>query len=204
MKTRDKILSTAKELFTRYGACNITTNHIAAELGISTGNLYYHFRNKEEIIRQIWYIQTSRLDPVWQTPNFGTSELVITEVFLSFFELFYEYRFFYRELPVLLNKDPILKKEYSERTQKILSFAGTILDSWISVGIMKNINSDQERALLIKNAWMIGELWITYNYILYDEATEDTVKEGIYQYYSILKPYFTSSSRRKIEKYINI
>ena len=54
MKTRDKIASTALLLFNQKGERNITTNHIAAELAISPGNLYYHFKNKEEIIGEIF------------------------------------------------------------------------------------------------------------------------------------------------------
>ena len=35
MKTRDKILRKSQELFNARGERNVTTNHIAAELGIS-------------------------------------------------------------------------------------------------------------------------------------------------------------------------
>ena len=49
MSTKDKIIHTSIELFNRHGERAITTNHIASHMGISPGNLYYHFKNKEDI-----------------------------------------------------------------------------------------------------------------------------------------------------------
>uniref|UniRef100_UPI0005623176 TetR/AcrR family transcriptional regulator n=1 Tax=Photobacterium sanctipauli TaxID=1342794 RepID=UPI0005623176 len=50
MKTKDRILSVSLELFNRDGVAQVSTLIIATEMGISPGNLYYHFRGKEEII----------------------------------------------------------------------------------------------------------------------------------------------------------
>ena len=54
MSTREKILDTALALFNKEGTAAISTNHIAEAAGISPGNLYYHFRNKEEVIRELF------------------------------------------------------------------------------------------------------------------------------------------------------
>ena len=55
MKTRDKILQTALNLFNQHGVPNVTLRRIAAEMFISQGNLNYHFKHREDIIEALYF-----------------------------------------------------------------------------------------------------------------------------------------------------
>ena len=61
MSNRQRIIDAALMLFNDQGTGAVSTNHIADAAGISPGNLYYHFRNKEEIIRVLF----ERLFAAW-------------------------------------------------------------------------------------------------------------------------------------------
>ncbi|NQY97735.1 MAG: TetR family transcriptional regulator [Henriciella sp.] len=53
MKTRDRILQTARDLFNARRFGNVTTADLAAECGIAEGNLWYHFKNKRALLEAL-------------------------------------------------------------------------------------------------------------------------------------------------------
>ena len=113
MKTRDRIIEAARALFNEKGASRVTTNHIAAAMGISPGNLYYHFRDKEEIIREIFRRIVADFDVLYSVPkDFTPTVTGFFAIFTSTCDLYYTYRFFYLELATLLGRDGELKKKY--------------------------------------------------------------------------------------------
>ena len=62
MKTRDKILAAALTLFNEQGEHKVSTNHVAAHLGMSPGNLYYHFKNKQAIIFELFLAHEAQIE----------------------------------------------------------------------------------------------------------------------------------------------
>ena len=113
MNNRDRILDAALALFNASGTAAVSTNHIAAALGISPGNLYYHFRNREEIIRALF----ERLFAAWDTglalpadrvPTLDDLQGLVRENY----RIIWDYRFAYRELIALLRHDPELAARF--------------------------------------------------------------------------------------------
>jgi AcrR family transcriptional regulator len=148
MKTKDKIVHVSIDLFNRNGVVAITTNHIAKELGISPGNLYFHFANKEEIIRQIFRQMAKETYQIWKMKKGEKLEhpLILIE---QTFEMFWRYRFFHREMYYLRRKDAQLSKMWKAHIAKSLRIMTLMYKRWLKVGWMKPIRAADEIHFLV-------------------------------------------------------
>ena len=118
MNTKDKILNKALELFNSEGSSNISTNHIAKALDMSTGNLYYHFKNKESIIRTLLQRMIEEYDEVFRE-NFPKKEDMLLESLLfDDTKTAIKYKFLYNELNILFKRDRELEAIFIENQTK--------------------------------------------------------------------------------------
>lgn len=110
LKTKERILETALALFNSANTQAATTNHIASAMGISPGNLHYHYKNREEIIFALYEQMHQKLFP---DASFIPQTLpALNEQHKQFALISWEYRFFYRELFFLLSRDANLKERF--------------------------------------------------------------------------------------------
>jgi len=193
-KTRDRILETSLELFNERGERNVTTNHIAQALGISPGNLYYHFRNKGEIIFELFLRYEGEMAQLLDVPR---DRPMTWQDKLGYFEAIFrslwQYRFLHRDLEQLFAETPALRVRYSAFAAVSMQQAHAIYRGMIAAGLVQA--TDEELDALVLNLWVLATSWTTFLHTTAahtgqsDLLGEQMLRYGIYQIICLEEPY---------------
>lgn len=111
VKTRDKILVAALELFNAEGVGGQSAVDVASALGISAGHLYYHFKGKAEILAELMARHREEIDLVAEAMREAARgepglEDLWTHVHILAEEA-WDARFFWREPALALGQEAI-------------------------------------------------------------------------------------------------
>lgn len=202
MKTREKILLASLELFNDKGERNVTTNHIAAHMGISPGNLYYHFRNKSDIIYEIFLEYEKLVDYYLQIPDRGLTTDDLVFYLESVFDGLWSYRFFHRDLEFLLDSDLRLRQDYRSFTLRCLEGIRHILQGLVMGGVVCRQSAELQEAMAL-NVWLVVTNWMAFlktAHVGEDTAaiTREQLKQGIYQVLTLELAYVTPEYQQQL------
>ena len=190
MSTREKILDTALRLFNRDGTAAVSTNHIAEASGISPGNLYYHFRNKQEIIRELF----QRLYAIWdkglplpqdRPPTLDDLKTVVE----TNYQIIWQYRFAYRELVALLRQDAELRQGFLAVRQRGFDGFYELFNAFIAAGVFRAPGDPQATHDLQEVCWLISEFWLTNLEVNGRNVDEAEMEHGVKLMLRVLQPY---------------
>jgi AcrR family transcriptional regulator len=196
MHTRERIIDTSICLFNEQGTGVISTNHIAEALKMSPGNLYYHFRNKEEIIRAILERMIFRWEKLYQlpvdcAPTLADVQQLVTQNFL----LLWDYRFFSRELSTLAQRDHGLKQRYQEMRRERLASFEVLFQRFVSTGVARSPQKPTLVANLAKLCWLISDYWLPFLEIDGELVMPDVIEQGVTLFMQVLQPYVSEAGR---------
>ena len=163
MSTKDRILDVALTLFNERGTDNVTTNHIAEALGMSPGNLYYHYRNKAEIVRALF----ARIQAEWSVnyavPQGRVPDLSLMEAMLAGnFAIQARYRFFFRDLTLLINADPELASVYRGNREAGIANTRFLIQLFVDVGVLESPGDAEAINDLTQLLWLVGDFWLVF------------------------------------------
>src|SRR5205823_7410977 len=159
-RTRERIVENSLSLFNRDGAPHVTTADIAVEMGISPGNLYYHFRNKDEIITELFAAFEQRLSQLASTPRGRLAGVEDLWFFLHLlFEAMWDYRFFYRDLDEILSRDRKLTTHFASILRRGTATVSALCRSMVDDGTM--LASEREIAAIAENVALLATFWIS-------------------------------------------
>jgi AcrR family transcriptional regulator len=198
-RTAERILEVTLELFNRFGEPNVSTTLISAELGISPGNLYYHYPAKDELINSLFDRYERALSELLRAADNVRNVEDAWLFFHMLFELIWQYRFFYRDLNDLLSNNRRLETHFQFVLKNKLQAVQAVLEGLSRSGAMRIEARDVEpvaTAMVVLLTY-----WLSYEYVrdprkaLEPESAGAALLRGAFHVLSLLLPYLEPQQR---------
>lgn len=198
-KTRDRILDTSLALFNQEGLASVSTHRIAAELGISPGNLHYHFRTKALIVTWLFRRFEERLTPCIDA---NASVSALDDLWLSLhltFEAIDAYRFVYRDIDHLLKEVPELEARAQALTARNLLATKALCAGLEATGVIRASAEDVE--MLALQIVFSTTCWFSFRRLTPSQKSPAYGPAALAAYYTLtlLSPYVVGESKAYLE-----
>lgn len=160
MNNRDRIIEKALQLFSQHGYHNVTTKDICHKLTISPGNLYYHFRSKDDILNAILEEYDKDISNITYSDASNYQFIPLLKSYLNVaFSLMWKYRFLSIDIPYCLRIASPQSTKFQEISAKLTDFIDALFSRLESENVLDFKNSSREN--LIVNTMLLFHGWET-------------------------------------------
>ncbi|MGO4809851.1 TetR/AcrR family transcriptional regulator [Cupriavidus sp. 2MCAB6] len=203
-RTRDRILDVSLRLFNELGEPNVTTTTIAEAMEISPGNLYYHFRNKDDIINSIFVLFEQEMERRLKMPNDRKATLDESWGYLQYMaEFMWTYRFLYRDINDLLARNRMLETNFKRIVEQKKRFAMEICRQFQEDGEMEA--TPEQVDAICTNMVVVATYWLSFQFVQHPRQYNDPeqirgyLHGASYHIFSILAPYLRGKARQAFD-----
>ena len=198
-RTVERILGESLRLFNERGEAHVTTGMIAAALDMSPGNLYYHFRNKDQIVERLFrrFAERVDLDP----PAVADAGSAIEDLWLYLhlmLETIWEFRFLYRNLDDLLARNRRLRDPFNRILDRKRDVVVGLCEGLARAGAMRA--SAEEIRVLAANVLVVATYWLNFQALRgrRDAVSAQDLGQGAYQVLALVSPYLQGEAREHL------
>lgn len=192
--TRKRITTAAVKLFNERGIAPVTLRDIADEIGISIGNLAYHFKNKDFIIAEIYENMENerqeRLSQVQQIPSFENAN----KQALAILKISVEYKFFFLDTPAILRAYPKIAEEHRKQVNTQIDYLKAILDYSVGSGNMRPEPYEGCYQRLAETVWSVIHFWIMGESVR--GLKKHNVNEARTSMWALVEPHLTEKGKK--------
>jgi len=201
-RTAERILEVTLSLFNRFGEPNVSTTLISAELGISPGNLYYHYPAKDELINALFDRFEHALNELLSASDSVRNVEDAWFFMHSLFELIWDYRFLYRDLNDLLSKNRRLETHFQSVLKNKTRSVKALLSGMSLAGAL-HIDSREVEATATSMV-VVLTYWLSFEYVrdprraLEAENAQRALMRGAQHVLNLLVPYLEPGQRQHL------
>ena len=198
-RTRRRILDESLRLFNEHGEEAVTAADIAAALGISPGNLYYHYRNKDEIVTQLFARLEERLDIEPRVDADAAQAIEDLWLYLHLMlEAIWDFRFFYRNLHGVARRDRRLAQRFNRIAGRKLASIEGLCNGLAAQGALRA--DGEEIHALARNVLLVATYWLDFQALRRGRDEAAGPGRGAYQVMMLIAPYLAGEARRHVQR----
>lgn len=192
MSTKERILEVALKQFNEVGTDQATVRSIAEEIGISHGNLCYHFKNTDTLIEALYDQLIEEIDI--PALNIQVPEIDLNTLFQQAkqsFHLLYKYRFLLLDFVRIIRRIASIREKFRQHIELRRFQFHITFQHLIERGLMKEEWVPGLYDHLITNILILGDNWINHAEIHFDENGALVVDYYLKAFISNIVPYLT-------------
>lgn len=199
IKTKDKILQVAVQMFNEQGVQSITSRHIAVEMGISHGNLDYHYNTKEALLLAIYKQMRNEMSDSYLSRKAYSTALEHFHHLLIQLEAFQlKYRFFNLDVLEISRSFPKISKLLTKTLDLRKQQMDELFQEFIKEGHLEE-REDFEYGRLQHTIRIMITFWLSQQVVLHNFRYKEN-GEMTRHIWEILSPYLTESGRAELHK----
>jgi AcrR family transcriptional regulator len=188
--TKTKILTTSLALFNNEGESNVSSVDIASVMGISPGNLYYHYKGKDEVIIALFDDFEEEIRQVLSAPITAPLNMADNWVYLYIiFEEIFDFRFFYRNQAELVGRIPELRQKFANILALKERTAQSLLSKLHDDGHL--VFDEGEKHALAGRIAQHFTFWLQYHDLRFGTAPpKSLIDQGVFMTLVQITPYW--------------
>lgn len=192
--TPDRILSTALRLFNSSGVDRVAIYKIASDLGMSPGNLTYHFARKQDIIYSLIDRLEGEAAEIFSSSR-NPSPAELASYIVDLFSLMWRYHFFFESLSYFTAADPKLAESYRRIMTTAIQGSIQRIEDAIACGDIAPIVAPNSSKILGENMWAVWVNRLSAIRSSHDEKEVGTaaIYDCCVHHISLIQPYASKS-----------
>lgn len=203
--TKSKILEISLQLYNKCGLKNVSQRMISNELGISPGNLTYHFKRTEDILENLFIEMVNEIDLLFeesQSKQLSLKNLI--HLYISTMGVLYKNKFFMLDFVQIIRYCDRINIKYIEVTDRRHQQHTQTIIQLIENKYLKPPSFKGEYIALYQRMGILSDFWMSTEIINQGVISEEAINHYAFINMADMYPYLTEKGKHEFEECFGI